>query len=126
MKGDRGNSASPTATIRLKGVRPEPEPQANASMSIGTEYAFSCRVAVSQTGVGVEILRDDQILFQWVGPVSQVAERRMIRPATVELGTAYYTSSKFRDLRLRMLAGQATALGSEYVFPIRSPRGEAK
>jgi hypothetical protein len=113
MKGDRGASESPTATIRLRGVNPEPQPQANASMNIGTEYAFSCKVAVAPTGVGVEILRDDQLLFQWAGPLSQVAERRMIRPGTVELETAYYSSSKFTDLRLRMLAGQATALFSE-------------
>ena len=110
MRGDRGNSASPTATIRLKGVRPEPEPQANPSMNVGTEYALTCKVAVSPEAVGVEILRDDQILYQWDGPLSQVAERPMIRPATVELETAYYTSSEFTDLRLRMLAGEATAL----------------
>ncbi|HUT88234.1 MAG TPA: CARDB domain-containing protein [Thermoguttaceae bacterium] len=113
MKGDRGNTESPTVTIRLRGVNPEPQAQANASMDVGTEYAFSCRVAVSPAGVGVEILRDDQMLFQWVGQVSQVAEGRMMRPGTVELRTAYYSSSEFSDLRLRMLAGQATALFSE-------------
>jgi hypothetical protein len=113
MKGDRGAAESPTATIRLGGVRPGPQPQANASMNVGTEYTFLCRVAVSQGGVGVEVFRDDQILFRWVGPLSQVAERRMIRPGAVELETAYYSSSKFRDLRLRVLTGQATALFPE-------------
>lgn len=113
MKGDRGNDESPTVTVRLGGVAPEPPPQANALMDVGTEYAFSCRVAVAPTGVGVEILRDDEILFQWVGPVAHVAAGRMMRPGTVELRTAYYSSCELRDLRLRMVAGQATALFAE-------------
>jgi hypothetical protein len=122
MKGDRGNSESPTATVRLKGVRPEPQPQGNPSMNVGAEYALTCRVAVSPGAVGVEVLRDDQVLYQWSGPLSQVAERRMIRPASVELETAYYTSSKFTDLRLRMLAGEAAALFPRPATP--AGRGE--
>jgi len=113
MKGDRGNSESPTTTIRLRGVRPAPQPQANALMKVGTECAFSCRVAVAPAGVGVEILRDDQMLFQWVGRATQVDEWPVMRPGTVELRTAYYSSCEFKDVRLRMSSGQATALFSE-------------
>ena len=113
MKGDSGNSSSPTATIRLVGLKPAPQPKGEVSMNIGTEYAFSCKVVVSGNNVHLEIRRDDQVLFQWAGDVSQVAERRTMRPETVELWTAYYTSSQFRDFRLRMLSGQATPLSPE-------------
>ena len=58
----------------------------------------------------LEIRRDDQVLFQWAGNVSQVAERNLIRPGTVQLETAYYTNSRFTDLRLRMLSGTAAPL----------------
>jgi hypothetical protein len=79
-------------------------------MNVGTEYAFLCRVGVSQARVGVEVLRDGEVLFRWLGHVAQVAQAGPTRAETVELRTAYYSSSRFKDLRLRMLAGQAAAL----------------
>ena len=113
MKGDRGNSESPTATIRLTGLKPGAQPRDNISMEIGTEYALSCKVLRAGNKVAIEICRDGRVLFQWAGDVAQVAERSLMRPGTVQLETAYYTTSRFTDLRLRMLSGEAAPLFSE-------------
>jgi len=113
MRGDRGNSESPTATIRLTGLKPEAQPRDNVSMEIGAEYALFCTVLGAGNKVAIEIRRDGRILFQWFGYVSQVAQRSLMRPGTVQLETAYYTTSRFTDLRLRMLSGKAAPLFSE-------------
>jgi hypothetical protein len=113
MRGDRGNSESPTATIRLAGLKPEAEPQDNVSMKIGTEYALSCTVLAAGNKVAIGICRDGRVLFQWIGDAAQVAQRSLMRPGTVQLETAYYTTSRFTDLRLRMLSGKAAPLFSE-------------
>jgi hypothetical protein len=113
MRGDRGNSESPTATIRLTGLKAEVQPQDNASMNIGTEYALSCKVVVAGNQVGIEIRRDGRVLFRWAGSVDQVAEPSLMRPGTVQLETAYYTTSRFTDLRLKMLSGKAAPLFSK-------------
>jgi len=110
MRGDRGNSESPTATIRLTGLKPETDPQDKVSMEIGTEYALSCKVLRAGNKVAIEIRRDGRVLFQWAGDVAQVAEQTLMRPGTVQLETAYYTTSRFTDLRLRMLSGEAAPL----------------
>jgi hypothetical protein len=101
MRGDRGNSESPTATIRLQGLRSPPEPKADVAMKIGTEYAFCCRVVVSGDKVHLEICRDDKVLFLWSGDVSQITGTHIVQPGTIGLETAYYTISQFRNLRLR-------------------------
>jgi hypothetical protein len=36
-----------------------------------------------------------------------------MRPGTVQLETAYYTASRFTDLRLKMLSGEAAPLFSK-------------
>jgi hypothetical protein len=113
MRGDRGNSESPTATIRLTGLKPEAESEDKVSMEIGTEYAVSCTVLRAGDKTAIEIRRDGRVLFQWIGDVSQVAEQSLMRPGTVQLETAYYTTSRFTDLRLRMLSGEAAPLCSE-------------
>jgi hypothetical protein len=113
MKGDRGNSESPTATIRLSGLKPEAESPGNLSLDIGTEYALSCKVLVNGNKVAIEIRRDGRVLFQWDGNVTEVADQNLMRPGTVQLETAYYTTSRFTDLRLRMLSGKATPLFPE-------------
>lgn len=113
MKGDHGNTESPTATIRLTGVKPEAEAQDSVSMKIGTEYALSCKVHTAGDKVAIEIRRDGRLLFQWSGNVAQVAKQRLMRPGTVQLETAYYTMSRFTELRLRMLSGKAAPLFSE-------------
>jgi hypothetical protein len=110
MRGDRGNSESPTATIRLTGLRPEARPRDNVSMKIGTEYALSCKVFKAGKKAAIEIRRDGRVLFQWAGEMAQVAEQSLMRPGTVQLETAYYTTSRFTDLRLRMLSGEAASL----------------
>jgi hypothetical protein len=119
MRGDRGNSESPTATIRLTGVTPEAESPGKVSMDIGTEYALSCKVHVAENKVAIEIRRDGLVLYQWAGDVAQVAEQRLIRPGTVQLETAYYTTSRFTDLRLKMLSGKAARLFPECRSNIR-------
>lgn len=101
MRGDRGNSESPTATIRLQGLISPPEPESDVAMEIGTEYAFCCRVVVSGDRVSLEIRRDDRVLFLWSGDMSQITGTPIVQPGTLELETAYYTISQFRDLRLR-------------------------
>jgi len=83
MKGDRGNTASPTATIRLRGLKPEPEPRGNPSMDIGTEYALSCKVLAEGSKVTIEVRRDGRVFFQWAGDVAQVAERSQMRPGMI-------------------------------------------
>ncbi|MCH7735429.1 MAG: right-handed parallel beta-helix repeat-containing protein [Chloroflexi bacterium] len=115
MKGDRGNSESPTATIRLTGLKHGAQPRDNVSMKIGTEYALSCKVLRTGNKVTIEIRRDGRVLFQWAGSVAQVAERRLMRPGTVQLETASYTTSRFTDLRLKMLSGEAVPLFSELI-----------
>jgi hypothetical protein len=110
MRGDRGNTDSPTATIELTGVKPGAQLQDTASMNIGTESALSCTVLVVGNKVAIEIRRDGGVLFQWFGDVDQVAERSLMRPVTVQLETAYYTTSRFTDLRLKMLSGKAAPL----------------
>jgi len=101
MRGDRGNSESPTATIRLLGLKPPPEAKSDSTMTIGKEYALCCRVAVTSQKVNIEIRRDDEVLFLWSGDASQVTGTHVMQPNTLELETAYYTISQFRDLRLR-------------------------
>lgn len=101
MRGDRGNSESPTATIRLRGLKSPPEPKGDVAMKIGTEYAFCCRVVVSGDKVNLEIHRDGTVLFLWSGDVSEITGTHIMQPGTLELETAYYTISQFRDLRLR-------------------------
>ncbi len=116
MRGDKGNSESPTATFELSGLKPEAEPPGDRSLKIGTEYALSCRVLVDGDKVDIEIRRDDRVLFQWAGDaaqVAQVAEASLMREGTVQLETAYYTTSRFTDLRLKMLSGKAAPLASE-------------
>lgn len=113
MRGDRGNSESPTATIRLMGLTPEAEPPGHVSIDIGTEYALACKVLVDGDNVSIAIRRNGRVLFQWAGDVAQVAEQNLKRPGTVQLETAYYTTSRFTGLRLRMLSGRAIALFSE-------------
>jgi hypothetical protein len=113
MRGDRGNSESPTATFELSGLKPAAEPPGDRSLKIGTEYALSCKVLVDGDKVDIEIRRDDRVLFQWAGDAAQVAEASLMRPGTVQLETAYYTTSRFTDLRLKMLAGKAAPLASE-------------
>lgn len=110
MKGDRGNSESPTATIRLAGLKPEAEPPGDVSMKIGNEYHVSCKVLMDGNKVAIEVRRDGRVLFQWAGDVAQVAEQSLMRPDTVELETAYYSTSQFTDLRLRMLSGKVVPL----------------
>jgi hypothetical protein len=110
MRGDRGNSESPTATIRLIGLTPEAEPPGDVSMKIGKEYTLACKVLVDGNKVSLEVRRDGRVLFQWDGDVTQVAEQSQLRPGTVQLETAYYSTSKFTDLRLRMVSGKAVPL----------------
>jgi hypothetical protein len=113
MKGDRGNSPAPTATMSLKGMKPEPPPLGSRSMDIGTEYVLSCKVVGARDRVGIEIRRDGQLLFQWAGFVSQIAERSTIRPATVQLDTGFLSVARFTDLRLKMLSGEAKRVEEE-------------
>jgi len=113
MRGDRGNSESPTATIYLGGLQPRPQALGDVSMNIGTEYGISCKVVGIGNGVAVEVRRDDQVIYQWAGPVSQIGQGRVMRPGAVELGTSFYTSSQFKELRFRMLSGKATKLFPE-------------
>lgn len=104
LRGNSGNSESPTVAIRLKGLNPTAELQGDVSIKIGTEYAFECKVTQLEEKVDLEIRCDDQVLFQWSGAVSQVVGKPLMRAGTVELETAYYTVSRFSELRLRMLS----------------------
>ncbi len=113
VKGDRGNSESPTATIALTGLEPAAEPRAKVSMEVGIEYALTCKVLKSGNEVAIEIRRDGRVLFQWFGNATQVADWSLMRPDTVQLETAYYTTSRFTDLRLRVFSGSADPLFSE-------------
>ena len=70
-------------------------------------------VGFSDNKVAIEIRRDGRVLFQWAGDEAQVAEQSLMRPGTVQLETAYYSTSQFTDLRLRMLSGKAAPLFSE-------------
>jgi len=111
IRGDEGNSESPTATISLAGLTPAAEPPGDLSAKVGTEYALACKVLRQGDQVDLEIRRDGRVLFQWDGDVSKVAKRSEMRPETVQLETAYYTTSRFSDLRLKMLSGKAAAIG---------------
>ncbi|NQT11680.1 MAG: WD40 repeat domain-containing protein [Planctomycetes bacterium] len=110
MRGDSGNSGSATATIGIRGVNPPATGLGQVSMQVGTEYAIACKVMVLPNSVALEIRRDNQVLLQWTGTALRVSRTRAIVPGTVGLETAYYTTSRFRDLQLRMLSGQATPL----------------
>ncbi len=103
MRGDNGNTESPTATISLRGLASPLEPCSDTAIKVGSEFALYCRVIVSGTNVDVEVRRDDQELFHWRGEMSQVTGSHVLRPGTPELETAYYTVSRFRKLQLRML-----------------------
>lgn len=113
IRGDSGNTASTTATIRLEGMNPAPEPKRRATIDVGTEYLLSCTVAKSGNGVMIEVRLDEEVLYHWDGYVSDIAEVEPLFPGTVQLQTAYYTSSRFTGLRLRMLSGTATP----FTFP---------
>ncbi len=119
VRGDGGNTESPTATIELTGLDPRPEPPGDLSVKIGTEYELSCVVRRDGDKVEIEIRRDDRVLFQWSGEVDKVAQRELLRGGSVELETAYYTTSRFADLRLKMLAGKAAALSDRQ--PVHQP-----
>lgn len=110
MRGDRGNSESPTATIQLTGLTPPVEPQDDVSMKVGTEYALSCTVLKAGNKAAIDIRRDGRTVYQWIGDAAEVGVSSLIRPGTVQLETAYYTTSRFADLRLRMVSGKAVPL----------------
>ena len=82
-------------------------------MEVGIEYALTCKVLKSGNEVAIEIRRDGRVLFQWFGNATQVADWSLMRPDTVQLETAYYTTSRFTDLRLRVFSGSADPLFSE-------------
>jgi len=112
IRGDRGNSGSPTATISLGGLKPVPKPKGDVSVNVGTEEAFWCKVIVSEPKVDIEVRRNEQVLFQWSGDTSQIAEMPSNSPKFLHLSTAYYTKSRFTDLRLKLPSGQVRALFS--------------
>ncbi|MCA9174638.1 MAG: LamG domain-containing protein [Planctomycetales bacterium] len=103
VRGDAGNSESTTATISLRGLRSALEPLADARIQVGVEHAFNCRVTSSGEKVNVAVVLDDRKLFLWSGPLSEITGNAAFKPGAVELETAYYTVSKFRELRLRKL-----------------------
>ena len=105
MRGDNGNSDSPTATIRLLGLSPEPVPSNDTSMKIGVDYAFLCKVTVTGELVDVEVRRDGQPLFHWAGATANIQGIPAIRSGTIGLQTAYYTQSRIRGLKLKLLSG---------------------
>ena len=121
MKGDKGNTESPTATIRLLGLTASPAAKANTSMKIGTEYLFRCKVVVEADKAEIEISRDDQPLFQWSGRIDQITGRHVMRPGTIGLETAYYTTSRFRSTKIK-LSGKTTLLTNS-LFEARKYEG---
>jgi serine/threonine-protein kinase len=110
MRGDKGNVESPTATIRLLGLHPPPAAKATASMNVGTEYTLQCKVAVEADKAEIDISRDNQPLFQWSGRIDQITGTHVMRPTTLGLETAYYTSSRFGSLKLKVPSGRMTVL----------------
>lgn len=118
LRGDGGNAGSPTATIKLQGITPAPTPTGDTKMQVGTEYKFLCKVSIQGDDAYLEVLRDDQIVFQWSGKVDQIKNKRSMRPSAIELETAYYTSSHFDLLQLKMLSGQADPVTSKLGEPL--------
>lgn len=117
IRGDHGNTASTTATIRLEGMTPAPEPKRSASIDVGTDYLLNCTVAKSGNGVMIEVRLDEQVLYHWDGYASDIAEVETLRRGSVQLQTAYYTSSRFTGLRLRMLSGTASRFAPSLDLP---------
>lgn len=107
FRGDKRFAESPTATIRLQGISPEPQPAGDSSMKTGVEYAFVCKVTRTGPAVAVDVQRDGQPLFHWAGNVASIPDRPVFRPGTICLETAYYSESKLRGLRLKLLDGAA-------------------
>lgn len=116
IRGDHGNSESPTATTRLLGLSPEPSPEQTPMVKVGTEYQYSADVAVNGENASIVVLRDGQPLFRWSGPQSAIADKN-IRRGTIGLETAYYTVSHIRGLRLKTIAGAGKPIAGDYLKP---------
>jgi hypothetical protein len=117
VRGDNGNTESPTATIRLLGLSPEPTPEQSPSIKIGKEHQYTIHVATTGENASLFVGRDGQTLFRWSGPLTALSNKN-IRPGTIGFGTAYYTVSRIRGLRLKLLAGEAKPLAAEQLKPL--------
>ncbi|HEX4142047.1 MAG TPA: hypothetical protein VHY91_00735, partial [Pirellulales bacterium] len=112
IRGDNGNTESPTATIRLLGLAPEPTPEQSPSITIGKEHQYTVHVAVTGGNASIFVGRDAQPLFRWSGPLSALSGKN-IRPGTIGFETAYYSISRIRGLRLKTIAGEAKPIAAE-------------
>jgi hypothetical protein len=112
LRGDNGNTESPTATTHLLGLRPAPRAEAAATIRVGTEYDYLVKVIVGDTTAEIVVHRDGQLLYRWSGPLTAVSGKN-IRPGTIGFETAYYTVSRIHGLRLKMIAGEAKPIAAE-------------
>jgi PKD repeat protein len=101
IKGDLGNTGSPTATIKLLSVSPSPAARVSRKVLIGTNYAFICKVRIVGADAVVEIFNGGTLMFSWVGQLTDIAATSTISAQHVGLETAYYTYAQIYLLRLR-------------------------
>jgi hypothetical protein len=108
MRGGRGNTESPTATITLSGLDPAPDAKTSRFVNIGQEYNFVFKVLISGQEVTIDVTKDGMQLYSWAGRLPDVFGRHFSTPGTVGLETAYYTTSQFSSLKLWILSGKGT------------------
>ncbi|MHC4464363.1 MAG: M56 family metallopeptidase [Planctomycetota bacterium] len=104
IRGDRGNTESPTATIKLSGLSPTPTAKTSRTMNIGQEYDFLFKVTVVRDRATINVAKDGKVLYNWDGQLSGVTGDHFSTPGTIGLETAYYTTSQFRSLKLQMIS----------------------
>jgi hypothetical protein len=117
MRGDHGNTESPTATITISGLNPALEAKTNRTVDIGQEYNFVFTVFVSEQEVTIDVTKDGMSLYSWAGRLSGVVGRHFSAPGTIGLETAYYTTSQFSSLKLRTVSGKGIVCKTEIVPP---------
>ena len=101
IRGDLGNTGSPTATITLLSASPSPAARVARKVLIGTEYQFMCKVRVVGDDAVVEIFNGGALMFSWVGKLAGIAATSTISARHVGLETAYYTYAQIYLFRLR-------------------------
>lgn len=121
MRGTGGNAGSSTVSARLLGV-PTTDAKADTSMKVGVEYAFLCKIKSSDVRAEVSILRDDKPLFHWSGRIDQITGTHLMRPQTIGWQAAYYSSSQFSGLKLKMAEGKMDLL-TNTLFEVRRFEG---
>ena len=104
IRGDSGNTESPTATISLSGSKQAPERMKDEGLyKVRIGKPVKLRITVRQTGkaTGIDVVRDrDGRIFAHHDEHGEFKPMTRTTKGQIALETAYYTNSTFHKLVL--------------------------